>query len=161
VAGRRKTIVTVKLVDWRYSVKFPYNPAHVELIKNTVYWRGREWDAKGRQWLVDPMYMDVLEQAFINAGCEFRGETTERPPADPAHVLTNDLKAPTWSMILFNRIHNVDPEAVSLFYRMVRRAVRKQPTLAVILPELRAGYDVITGLKHPEYVMGMHEAYLK
>lgn len=152
--------VTVEQVDYRYSVTFAYNAELVEILKDTVFWRGREWDAASRRWLVDSLYIDELTRAFRDAGCTVRGNMTRRQPPEAGQAMSDDLLAPTWSMILFARVHTEDPESVEQFYRAVRRAVRRDPALRPLLRELRAGYRVISEAHNVDRTIGIHESNL-
>lgn len=97
-----------------------------------------------------------LKRAFRAAGRSVGGDTRVHLPPEPADVLPRDLTAPTWSMLLFFRIHTADPHAVDPVYRAVRRALRAQSGLTGLRRELREGYAVVSEARNPDRIVGLH-----
>lgn len=50
--------VTVEQVDYRYAVRFRYDPELIAIIKDSVHWRNREYDSATKTWLVDSMCIE-------------------------------------------------------------------------------------------------------
>lgn len=64
-----------------YTVRFPYDPLLVELLKSRVPSYARTWFSAGKYWTVDSAYAAPLAAAFTELGCTVVGVETRTPSA--------------------------------------------------------------------------------
>jgi hypothetical protein len=75
----------------RTAVRFRYDEAPVDLIKDAVYWRDRQWDHDARCWWVDCWSVDELVDALIAEG------TVRRVDVDGSPITGAPDPPPSWA----------------------------------------------------------------
>lgn len=93
-----------------YSVCFAYNPAVVQLLKDTVPGYARKWAPGRKEWEVDTKWVESLAAAFRSAGHTVVGIEQKSRNADTSQ----------WARLLFTR---VGPHRHAAVYRALSRCL--------------------------------------
>jgi hypothetical protein len=98
-----------------HTIAFAFNPAVVELIKQTVPGYARQWIPERKEWEVDATWVDSLAATLLAAGHTVAGlndrTATRYPPkSDPSR----------WAHTLLSRL---DPGLRQAVYRALSRVL--------------------------------------
>jgi hypothetical protein len=99
------------------EVRFPYDRALVELLKDSVPYDEREWEPSRKVWKVEPgYYLETFLSSAVYFGHEVRDlrKEQEAPPPPPQEP------SPSWADALFQA---VGPERSNAVYRALSRVL--------------------------------------
>ncbi|WP_078290444.1 hypothetical protein [Mycobacterium sp. D16R24] len=130
------TVTVTAAADFsgRCAVRFRYDRAVVDLLKNTLDWRDREWDPQSRVWLVDPLEIDRLVRQLRSYGCEVNDQTTIHYDPPPS--------AATWAVAVLDAVGSERQEAV---FRVLSRVLHPDAPTGdtALMRELIDGRDEV------------------
>ena len=93
----------------RYAVAFAYNPAVVQIVKDTVPGYARTWASARKEWEVDNTWAETLAATMHAAGHTVVGFDV-KPPRTGASRAPDDTSR--WAHLLFSRVSAERRQAV-------------------------------------------------
>jgi len=107
-------MTTVRFADFGHNVTvaFAYNPAVVQLLKDTVPGYARTWEASRKHWEIDRSWAETLAAALRSAGHTVVGMEQPKQNKHP--------DATQWALMLFNR---VGPARSTAVYRALSKCL--------------------------------------